>query len=149
MELLTYDALRKIFELIVRPDENGAYSIDSIATLITLRNTCLQFRETIDSINWKINSIQVEKDDVEGVPVTQLAGNTDGQINPDLITSVFERQPFLRPGNIINLANQCGLLQVSEVNFKLHQLEKGQQADFLADLSTYLNGKIFNIFIST
>ena len=63
MEVLNNDVLQRIFELTIKADENGVYSIDSIVTLISLRNTCLQFRKIIDFSRWKVNSIQVKKDD--------------------------------------------------------------------------------------
>ena len=141
MEVLNNDVLQRIFELSIKQDENGVYSIDSIVTLISLRNTCPRFRKVIDFSKWKINSIQVEKDDVKGVPLTRiLAGDLTAQnpINRDIISSAS-----LTPGKIINLASQYGILQISKVNFKLHKLDKGQQANFLADLSAYFEGKKF------
>ena len=129
--MLNSDVLRRIFEFTISPDKNGTQSIDSVSTLISLRNTCVQFREIIDSSKWNIKSIQIEENDVKH-PEGRFRG---------IIKSFFGRENSSKAAKIINLLNQNGILQVSEINFKLNKLNREQQVKFFADLSASLKGK--------
>ena len=120
--MLNNDVLRRIFEFTISPDKNGILSIDSVSTLISLRNTCVQFREIIDSSRWEIKSIQIEENDV---------------------SSFSGRENSSKAGKVINLLSQHGILQVSEVNFNWNKLNRKQQVKFMADLSAGLKGKCF------
>ena len=130
--MLNNDVLRRIFEFTISLDKDGAQSIDSLSRLISLRNTCVQFREIIDSSKWNIKSIQIEENDVKH-PEGRFRG---------LISSFFGRENSSKVAKIINLLNQCGIVQVSEINFKLNKLNREQQVRFFADLSASLKGII-------
>ena len=128
--MLNNDVLRRIFEFTVSPDKNGAQSIDSLSTLISLRNTCVQFREIIDSSKWNIKSIQIEEDDVKH-PEGRFRG---------IITSFFGRENSSKAAKIINLLNEFGIMQ--GINFKLNKLNREQQVKFFADLYASVKGKV-------
>ena len=127
--MLNNDVLRRIFEFTVSPDENGAQSIDSLSTLISLRNTCVQFRGIIDSSIWNIKSIQIEENDVKHPESVRGLG---------LISLFSGRENSSKAAKIISLLNEFGIMQ--GINFKLNKLNREQQVKFFADLSAGLKG---------
>ena len=133
--VLNNDVLRRIFEFTIKPDKAGVQSMSSISTLISLRNTCAQFREIIDSSRWNINSIEIEENYVKH-PEGRFRG---------LLSSFIGRRNSSLAAKLMCLLNQYNILQISEINFKLNKLNREQQVKFLADLSASLKGKLVEV----
>ena len=127
--MLNNDVLRRIFEFTISPDKNGSQSIDSISTLISLRNTCVKFRGIIDSSIWNIKSIQIEENDVKHPESVRGLG---------LISSFFGRENSSKAAKIISLLNEFGIMQ--GISFKLNKLNREQQVKFFADLYASVKG---------
>ena len=66
--ILNDDVLRRIFKFVIAPGD-----LASVSTLVSLDNTCTQFRQILDSRTWFIESLKITKNDLQKFPLSLLA----------------------------------------------------------------------------
>ena len=116
--VLNKDVLRRIFQFVIAPGD-----LVSMSTLVSLDNTCTQFREVLNSHNWTIDSLKITKNDVEKFPLSPV---------PDRkLETIYQ----------LDLLAQHNFLDWRKVNLNIDDFWEIEQHVVLSYLSKKLRGK--------
>ena len=116
--ILNNDVLRRIFQFVIAPGD-----LVSMSTLVSLDNTCTQFREVLDSDHWKIDSLEITKNDLKLFPLSFLTNQK---------LEIFYQ---------LYLFTQHKFLDWSKLNLNIMDMTEIEQNVFLTSLSEKLRGK--------
>ena len=117
--ILNDDVLRRTFKFVIAPGD-----LASVSTLVSLDNTCTQFRQILDSRTWFIESLKITKDDRQKFPISLLA---------DQRLKVYYQ---------LYLLNKHNFIDWFKTDFDIMDISETEQTLFLSVLHEKLRGKL-------